>query len=307
MEGQSSVPPRVLSAPCLDCIGAAIEHLLYVELVLARIMTTDASETARLQSCSLVMFRRQVRALLTVRHAKGAGIEVGPTAFGIIKPSPSVNNMPTTIKAADLIESIAAALQYISKSVSGHLARLLVLLVATAGSGSAMAQQDLWRVVRERPNIVVVMRHTETSRGSGAAFDASGKCAGELMLTTKGRSDAEAIGKMFASQGLAPERLNVVSSAMCRNRDTAILAFGKADLDPALRESFSGAAGRMTESIDAAEAHIRRLRGAKPLILLTHLPNIDALTGEQPDHHHAVVAESDDKGQLTTLGLLKLL
>lgn len=211
--------------------------------------------------------------------------------------------MTTTIKADDLIESVAAALQVTARRT---LAGLLVVAGAV-GSVTAQQEQDLWRVVRERPNIVLVMRHTETGRGSGTAFDASGQCAGELMLTSRGRRDAEAIGKVFASHGLAPERLNVVSSAMCRNRDTAMLAFGKAELDPALREAFSGTAGRMNEAIDAAEAHVRRLRGAKPLILLTHLPNIDALTGEQPDHHHAVVTESDDKGQLTTLGLLKLL
>lgn len=188
------------------------------------------------------------------------------------------------------------------------LARLLAVVLAAGSGGTTVAQQgqDLWRAVRERPNIVIVMRHTETGRGSGTAFDASGQCAGELMLTPRGRRDAEAIGKVFAAQGLAAERLNVVSSAMCRNRDTAMLAFGKAELDPALRESFSGA-GRMNEAIDAAEAHVRRLRGARPLVLLTHLPNIDALTGEQPDHHHAVVTEADEKGQLTTLGLLKLL
>jgi phosphohistidine phosphatase SixA len=212
--------------------------------------------------------------------------------------------MSTTIQAADLIESIAAALRTTARRT---LARLLVVVLAAGPGSAAMAQQDLWRVVRERPNIVIVMRHTETGRGSGTAFDASGQCAGELMLTARGRRDAEAIGKVFAAQGLGPERLNVVSSAMCRNRDTAMLAFGKAELDPALRESFSGAAGRMNEMMDAAEAHVRRLRGAKPLILLTHLPNIDALTGEQPDHHHAVVTESDEKGQLTTLGLLELL
>jgi phosphohistidine phosphatase SixA len=214
--------------------------------------------------------------------------------------------MTTTIKAADLMESIAAARHFTARRA---WVRLLVAVLAAGPGGAAMGQQeqDLWRVVRERSNIVIVMRHMEVGRGSGTVFDASGQCAGELMLTPRGRRDAEAIGKVFVSRGLGPERLNVVSSAMCRARDTAMLAFGKAELDPALRESFSGAAARMNETMDAAEAHVRRLRGAKPLILLTHLPNIDALTGEQPDYHHAVVTESDDKGQLTTLGLLKLL
>lgn len=213
--------------------------------------------------------------------------------------------MTTTTKLAALLEWVAAALRVTSCGKFGVLA-LVALTAMSGGPAVAQQEQDLWRAVRERPHIVIVMRHTETGRGNGTAFDPSGQCAGELMLTPKGRHEAETIGKTFASRGLLPDRLNVVSSAMCRNRDTAMLAFGKAELDPALREAFSGGAGRMNEAIEAAEAHVRRLRGARPLILLTHLPNIDALTGEQPDHHHAVVAESDDKGRLTALGLLKL-
>lgn len=211
-----------------------------------------------------------------------------------------------TIQQADPTESVAAALRCMRWALGAATERWLVLVLA-AWAGGAVAQQDLWTIARERPNIVIVMRHTETGAGNGSTFDASGQCKGELMLSARGRGDAEKIGKVFASQGLGPERLNVVSSAMCRNRDTAMLAFGKAELDPALREFISGSSGRMNEAMDAAEAAIRRLRGPKPLILLTHLPNIDALTGEQPDHHHAVVTEADGQGQLKTLGLLKLL
>lgn len=212
----------------------------------------------------------------------------------------------TMIEAPCRTKIIAAALPCVFDRLSVRCTRLLLVLFAAGGNVEAVAQQDLWSVLRDRPNIVVVMRHTEVGRGNGTVFDATGQCKGELMLTPKGRNEAVKIGRTFAAQGFAPDRLHVVSSAMCRNRDTAMLAFGKAELDPALREFFSGAAGRMNEALDAAEAAVRRLRGPKPVVILTHLPNIDSMTGEQPAHDEVVVTESDASGQLTTLGLLKL-
>lgn len=180
-------------------------------------------------------------------------------------------------------------------------------LLAVAPAARASDAEALWQALATRPNMVVVMRHTEASGRDGSVFDASGQCRGENMLTGKGRRDAEAIGKAFAARGLPPERLHVVASAMCRTRDTARLAFGKAELDPRLREFLSGRGGSLNEAMDAAEGWIRRLRGPNPLVLVTHLPNIDALTGEQIDDNDAVVTESDAQGQLKVLGVLRLL
>ena len=39
---------------------------------------------------------------------------------------------------------------------------------------------------------------------------------------------------------------------------------------------------------------------------MTHLPNIDALTGEQPDYGQVVVTQSDDNGGLNVLGVLRV-
>lgn len=176
------------------------------------------------------------------------------------------------------------------------------------GSIPALASDEtlLWKAISERPNLVLVMRHAEITGRNPTQFDATGKCQGESMLTRKGQEDARTIGKKFIAQGISPDQINVVSSAMCRTRDTAMLAFGKAELDPALREFFSGSADQMNEAMDAAENWIKRLRGSTPLVLVTHLPNIDALTSEQPNYNQLVVTESDKEGQLKVLGLIRL-
>jgi len=171
----------------------------------------------------------------------------------------------------------------------------------------SMEPDALCQAIATRPNIVVVMRHTEAVGRAPVVYDETGACRGENMLTGKGQRDARAIGDAFARRGLTAERLHVVASAMCRTRDTARLAFGKAELDPALREFLSGRGPGLNAAMEAAEGWIRRLRGPQPLILITHLPNIDALTGEQPEYNVGVVTEAHANGQLTVLGQLPLL
>ncbi len=187
--------------------------------------------------------------------------------------------------------------------------RLLVPTAACVLAAAAAAQTsaDLWHAVKSEANIVLVARHMDVERGRGTHYDASGQCQGEVMLTPKGRRQASAFGEAFKANGVALDRLQVVASAMCRMRDTAMLAFGKATLDPALRESFSGSGGRQNEFLDAAEGWVRQLRGNTPLILMTHHPNIDALTGEQPDYGQVVVTQADETGGLKVLGLLRVI
>lgn len=189
-----------------------------------------------------------------------------------------------------------------------HLTKLLAAtcLLVCATVLPAHADPKLWETIKTQPNVVLVGRHMDVERGRGTHYDASGNCQGEVMLTPKGRKQAVAFGEAFKTNGVGPDKLHIVASAMCRMRDTAMLAFGKATLEPALRESFSGGGGRMTEFMDAAEGWIRKNRGTTPLLLLTHHPNIDALTGEQPDYGQVVVAQSDASGGLNVLGLLRL-
>jgi phosphohistidine phosphatase SixA len=179
----------------------------------------------------------------------------------------------------------------------------LIVACCCIAPSSGAADEDLWSLVSGQSDMVIVMRHTEAGGGRGAIYDASGACAGEAMLTPRGREQAEAIGVLFRKQGLTPR---VVASAMCRTRDTAMLAFGKAELDPALRESATGDSARFQEFLAAASGWIRKYRGTRPLVLVTHLPNIDSLTGEQPGHGEAIIARADESGELDVLGRVVL-
>ena len=116
----------------------------------------------------------------------------------------------------------------------------------------SMEPDALWQAIATYPNVVVVMRHTEAVGRARSVCDETGACRDENTLTGKGQRDARAIGEAFARRGLMAERLHVVASAMCRTRDTARLAFGKAELDPALREFLSGRGPGLNAAMEAA-------------------------------------------------------
>lgn len=183
---------------------------------------------------------------------------------------------------------------------------LLLFLTCCSAALVAQADEALWQVARTEPHIVLVFRHTEVARQRGQSpttYDASGQCRGEFMLSPRGRDAAAQIGRLFKAHGIDP---HVVSSAMCRCRDTAMIAFGRAELDPALRESFTGDQQRFREFLDASAGWIVRYRGARPLVMVMHTPNIDSLTGEQPEEPEMLVTRSTDKGELDVLGRITL-
>lgn len=92
---------------------------------------------------------------------------------------------------------------------------------------TALADDDLWKQLQNDSHMVVFMRNAESSGNKDGAnmlvWDATGECAGESTLTPSGREQAKAIGVAFAAHGIEPI---VISSPMCRCKETARIAFG---------------------------------------------------------------------------------
>src|SRR5690349_1062671 len=115
------------------------------------------------------------------------------------------------------------------------MARSLWFLLLLLPALQALANDDaLWKRLKSEGSLVVLMRHAQPGGGNPLLWDESGNCAGESMLTDDGKAHARRIGEAFASRGIRP---SVISSPMCRCRDTARIAFGDALVtDGALRE-----------------------------------------------------------------------
>ena len=120
------------------------------------------------------------------------------------------------------------------------------------------------------------------------------------MLTPEGRTLAKRIGDAFAQRNIKP---TVISSPMCRSRETARIAFsGAVTTDPDLREIATADPTRTADFERKAQSLIASHRGASPLIFVSHRPNIDLLSLELIDEGVLLVARANASGEVTVLG-----
>ncbi|MCP5413377.1 MAG: histidine phosphatase family protein [Chromatiaceae bacterium] len=190
---------------------------------------------------------------------------------------------------------------------AGEKMRITLMISILLLSFVAVADNGLWLKLQYEPNMVVVMRNAESSGNRDGnnmfAWDSSGKCIGESTLTPEGKTQAQRIGEAFARRGIEPL---VITSPMCRCRETAQIAFGKFVTDPELRqkppesdqgfETFQTVAGTM----------LAEHRGMLPVVFVNHRPNIDALTMELLKIGELLVGVITEDGEIETLGIIQL-
>lgn len=182
------------------------------------------------------------------------------------------------------------------------MTRYLIALILLAVSFHAHASEVLWKRLQTEPNLVVLIRHAKTGSGNAQTWDPSGQCKGERMLTEEGKTFARRLGDEFRKRQLSPV---VISSPMCRCRDTANLAFGSAVTDPALREIGSADPRQKKAFLDKAKQLFLKHRGAEPVVLVSHRPNIDALTFELVAPGELLVGKIGDNGEIEVLGRIR--
>ena len=180
---------------------------------------------------------------------------------------------------------------------------LWVLLLGLAFP--AWADEALWRKLATEPDLVVFMRHTQPAPGNNPLiWDESGNCKGESMLTPEGEAHAKRIGAAFAAHGIKPK---VVSSPMCRCRDTARIAFGPGTtIDAELREISSADSTQRKRFEQKAQSLIAGLRGPLPVVFVNHRPNIDLLTMELVAEGEMLVGRANAGGEIEVLGRMSV-
>jgi phosphohistidine phosphatase SixA len=182
--------------------------------------------------------------------------------------------------------------------------RIASFVLASGFAFQACADDALWKKIASDADMVVLMRHAEFAAGSPLTWDPSGNCNGEVMLTVEGKAHAKRIGEAFASRGIKP---TVISSPMCRCRDTARIAFGeKLVTDEALREIASADSARARIFEQKAQALIGEMRGPVPVVFVSHRPNIDLLTMELIIPGELIVGRLNAKGEIDVLGKIKV-
>jgi len=175
------------------------------------------------------------------------------------------------------------------------------LALLTAGSWPRLYAQDAPDAIEARSlagllragGCAVIFRHAATEAGIGDPPNFRlGDCSTQRLLSDIGRAQSRRIGQWFKAQAL--QAGSVHSSAWCRCRDTATLAFGEHTVWPALNSTFQDNSGQ------AAQTRLLRQRllgipAGQFETWVTHQVNISALTGDWAGIGEAFIVASNGR------------
>jgi len=166
--------------------------------------------------------------------------------------------------------------------------------------------ESIWKRLRAGGHVLLV-RHASTLPGLG---DPPGfrvdDCATQRNLSEGGRAEARAIGEAMRREKVPIAR--VYTSPWCRCRDTATLAFGKADDWEPLSSVFD-LPHREQEFTERVKQRIGGYSTRKPVgnvVMVTHNVNIAALTQLSVAPAEIVVVRPDGCCGLRTVQRLRL-
>lgn len=182
----------------------------------------------------------------------------------------------------------------------------LAALLAWASLAFAADDAKLWAQLRHGGNVLLI-RHASTLPGLGdpAGFKLD-DCATQRNLSEAGREEARRIGERLKRERIPVAQ--VYTSPWCRCRDTAMLAFGRAE-DWAPLSSVFDLPDRDREYTERVKKRIGTYssRGMKGnIVMVTHNVNIAALTKLSVAPGEVVVVRPDGCCGLRVVGRLLL-
>jgi phosphohistidine phosphatase SixA len=176
----------------------------------------------------------------------------------------------------------------------------LTALSAAAWSPAQSQGGDNITALLRTGGCAIMIRHAATEPGVGDPPNfVIGNCSTQRNLSAEGRAQSQRLGQWFTARQLRAR--SVQSSAWCRCRDTAELAFGQHTVLPALNSTFSDSRNQVAQT-----QTLRRLLQSVPAgqfdVWVTHQVNITSLTGEWASNAEAFIISAS--GQLLARGLL---
>jgi phosphohistidine phosphatase SixA len=168
--------------------------------------------------------------------------------------------------------------------------RLTLHMLAAASAHHALpllAATPALAALLRTGDCVLVMRHAQTVAGVGDPPEFRlDECSTQRNLSDAGRAQSVRIGQWFKANQLQPR--SVQTSAWCRCKDTAELAFGKYTVLSALNSTFDNQASPDAQT-KALRTRLNDIPAGQFDVWVTHQVNITALTGEFTSMGEALV------------------
>lgn len=167
----------------------------------------------------------------------------------------------------------------------------------------AYANEDVWAKLAEGGK-VVLMRHSSITkgRGFGNSLIRDPSCKAERNLSSEGEAEARTVGERFKQRNIPIAEVR--SSPYCRAAVTAKIAFGNASpVDYlSLREVLppDEAAAQTAKLNQAIGSYV----GKGNLILVTHEPNIGAVSFETLGHSDLLVLQPKGGEKFDEIGVV---
>jgi phosphohistidine phosphatase SixA len=169
----------------------------------------------------------------------------------------------------------------------------------TAYPGAGLTDEDVWMKLQQG-GYVVLMRHATADKKGDPLVLKIDDCSVQRNLSEQGRKQAAFIGQVFRSRSVRVA--DVLSSRYCRTRETAKLAFGLVTQWRHLDLLYALAENDRDARTEIVAERISDFRGEGNLIMITHQPNIDALTLELIEPGGFLLLEPDHDGGFEIVG-----
>jgi len=179
---------------------------------------------------------------------------------------------------------------------------IITILSLQPSLSFADTEEKIWEKLKAG-GLVVLMRHTTTVKENNPLLRDS-SCIKERKLSEKGKKEAARIGNNFAAKGVSISK--VLTSPYCRTTNTGKIAFAR--VEPV---EFLSVLEALTQK--QAEANIEILRqkiasysGAGNLVLVTHEPNINAVSFESVEMGAFLILKPMGDGEFEEIGKINL-
>ncbi|MEA3641794.1 MAG: histidine phosphatase family protein [Lamprobacter sp.] len=184
-------------------------------------------------------------------------------------------------------------------------------LALTLVQGALLADESqpdaaLWAALADGGKVMLI-RHAQSEEATpevALTLDEDGDCSREQTLSAAGRAQAEALGNRLRQQGVEVE--TVLSSELCRARETATLAFGAFEPWTPLNHPRVLPEDEATWLIEDVRERIAAFSGEANLALVTHGETITTLSFEVIEPAEIVVLAPDEADGFAVLGTLTL-